>query len=54
MDIELSDNAKKEIVNYSKYLAKTTKFDKEKIQELTTKFEEELKKNINSKILEFF
>lgn len=40
MDIELSDNAKKEIVNYSKYLAKTTKFDKEKIQELTTKFEE--------------
>ena len=48
MDIELSDNAKKEIVNYSKYLAKTTKFDKEKIQELTTKFEEQLKKNINS------
>ena len=48
MNIELSDNAKKEIVNYSKYLAKTTKFDKEKIQELTTKFEEQLKKNINS------
>ena len=48
MNIELSDNAKKEIVDYSKYLAKTTKFDKEKIQELTTKFEEQLKKNINS------
>lgn len=48
MNIELSDNAKKEIVNYAKYLAKTTKFDKEKIQELTTKFEEQLKKNINS------
>lgn len=48
MNIEFSDNAKKEIINYSKYLAKTTKFDKEKIQELTTKFEEQLKKNINS------
>lgn len=48
MNIEFSDNAKKEIINYSKYLAKTTKFDKEKIQELTTKFEEQLKNNINS------
>ncbi len=48
MNIEFSDNAKKEIINYSKYLAKTTKFDKKKIQELTTKFEEQLKKNINS------
>lgn len=27
MNIEFSDNAKKEIINYSKYLAKTTKFD---------------------------
>ena len=48
MNIEFSDNAKKEIINYSKYLAKTTKFDKKKIQELTTKFEEQLKNNINS------
>lgn len=48
MNIEFSDNAKKEIINYSKYLAKTTKFDEKKIQKLTTKFEEQLKKNINS------
>ena len=48
MEIELSDSAKKEIVKYSKYLAKTTKFDRDKIQDLTTKFEEQLKKNINS------
>ena len=48
MNIEFSDNAKKEIINYLKYLAKTTKFDKKKIQKLTTKFEEQLKNNINS------
>ena len=45
MEIELSDSAKKEIVKYSQYLAKTTKFDRDKIQDLTTKFEEQLKKN---------
>ena len=48
MEIELSEEAKKEIVKYSQYLAKNTKFDRDKIQELTTKFEEQLKKNINS------
>ena len=48
MEIELSDSAKKEIVKYSKYLAKTTKFDEDKIEKLTTEFEEQLKTNINS------
>lgn len=48
MEIELSDSAKKEIVKYSKYLAKTTKFDEDKIEQLTIKFEEQLKTNINS------
>lgn len=48
MEIELSDSAKKEIVKYSKYLAKTTKFDEDKIEKLTIKFEEQLKTNINS------
>ena len=39
MDIELSEKSKKEIVKYSKFLEKKTKFSDKKIEELTIKFE---------------
>ena len=47
MDIELSEKSKKEIVKYSKFLEKKTKFSDKKIEELTIKFEKELKDDVN-------
>lgn len=44
MNIELSDKSKKEIVKYSKFLEKKTKLSDKKIEELTTRFEDILKK----------
>lgn len=47
MNIELSEKSKKEIVKYSKFLEKKTKFSDKKIEELTIKFEKELKDDVN-------